>query len=65
MDRFILCHALKEGIPVFRLFTHVMDALGNICQRAVDIENHDFVCHNLLLITCRCEEERSKDEAIS
>jgi hypothetical protein len=45
MDRFILCHALKESRPVFWLFPHVMDAFGNIRQRAVDIEDDNFVCH--------------------
>ena len=50
MDPFILRHALEEGIPVLRLFSHMMDAFGNIRQCAVNIEDDNFVCHRLLLI---------------
>jgi hypothetical protein len=39
------CYGLKEGIPVLRLFSHVMDAFGNIRQRTVDIDADEFFSH--------------------
>ena len=64
MDHFILRHALKESFPILRLFPHMMNPLGNICECSVDIENDNFLCHKMLLCPWHCEPEAS-GEAIS
>src|SRR5687768_11205634 len=59
MNCLILRHVLKEGIPVLRLFPYVVDSLGYIRERTVDIEDDDFSCHKSLLTTCRCTPPRN------
>ena len=49
MDSLILCHSLKKRIPVLWLLLYVVDSFGDIRQRAIDIENNNFLSHYIVL----------------
>jgi len=49
VNGFVLCHASKKGIPILGLFAHMMNSLGYICQRAINIEDDKLICHRSLL----------------
>src|SRR6185436_13882194 len=51
VDRFVLRHSLKKSLPILRLIPHMMNPLGNICERSVDVENDNFVNQRSLLNT--------------
>jgi len=35
----------KKGLPIFRFFREVMDALGHVCERTVNVEYDQFLGH--------------------
>src|SRR5512138_497329 len=49
LDGSVLRHALEEGLPILGFFLQMMDALGDVGERAIDIEQDDFFGHRSLL----------------